>query len=530
MKKVIPVVLALVMLISTAYGCSSSKDANDGTGNNSSTSGAQASGSGGQAPGELSGEKPALKVLGFNAAFDPNKDLNAAEIEKVTGYKVEYFMLPAENADEKLNIDLSSGSSYDIIKITSKQYYQLVGQGALLPLDDLLKQYGKDLLSTVSEKSWKTCVYNDQTYALPMRKEYNKDVGLFIACRKDILDDIGVKVPTTLKEFYDALTAIKAKKPDLIPLTGPLTANLGSGTSEWVLSPTISSAFGIYNDWQDSNGTLVPKLKNANMKSQLAFMNKLYSERLIDADWAINTSTIIQEKFSGGKAAMVVCDRNLAVSMTPATLENNPNAKIDYILPLIGENGEQGCNTEDKILYYSCVPKSSKNAAHAVNFMNEKAKWDNFLYLTLGKEGTHFTRKEKADAPSGYEWIPIMPIFSDERTNSYWYLNTIDEKNYPDMWMARVRKSDAMWEPFEKVSLESADIAKPDPIGYMPPSENLTRYGQTLGKMENDYYLKVITGAEPLDGYDKFTADWDEAGGSVVSEEINAWYKEFYQK
>ena len=33
-------------------------------------------------------EKPTLRMLAFNAAFDPNTDVNAQEIEKVTGYHV----------------------------------------------------------------------------------------------------------------------------------------------------------------------------------------------------------------------------------------------------------------------------------------------------------------------------------------------------------------------------------------------------------------------------------------------------------
>lgn len=82
-------------------------------------------------------------------------------------------MLPAENAEEKLNVELASGSNYDVM-LTANQYYQLVGRGALMPLDDLLDQYGADLKATVSEESWKTCQYNGKTYALPMRKEYNK--------------------------------------------------------------------------------------------------------------------------------------------------------------------------------------------------------------------------------------------------------------------------------------------------------------------------------------------------------------------
>lgn len=403
--------------------------------------------------------KPTLKVLSFNAAFDPNADIMAKEIEEATGYHVEYSMLPVENADEKLNIELSSGANYDIVKLSTAQYFKMVEQGALMPLDELLDKYGQDIKNAVSEKSWDAATYKGNIYALPMRKEYVKDVMDSIIVRKDILDELGIEIPTTLDEFYEALKIIKEKKPDMIPLTGPM-ADAASGSTVWRLSPTISSAFGIYTEWQDIDGQLVPMIKHPNMKAQLEFMNQLYEEGLIDADWPINTKTLINEKFTGGKAVMAMTDRNVANEITPLLKQNVEGAEVAHILPLIGENGEQGAKVEDKILFYTAIPKSSKHAEDAMKFLNAKQVPENFLKLTLGEEGTHFTKE-------GDSYIPIMPIFNEERFWSYWYLNTIDEENYPNMWLARVRKSPDMWNIFEQVSLKCAEIAKPDPLGHL---------------------------------------------------------------
>jgi len=95
------------------------------------------------------------------------------------------------------------------------------------------------------------------------------------------------------------------------------------------------------------------------------------------------------------------------------------------------------------------------------------------------------------------------------------------------MWMARVRKSPSMWEPFEKVSLAAVDASRPDPIGYMPPSEAVSKYNQKLWQMSSDFYAQVISGAVSVDEYDEFVAKWDKAGGAEMTEEINAWYAEF---
>ncbi len=517
MKKLMVAFLTVALLMSVA-ACGSSQESGDKHSSGDQSQSGQTSQQSGDGKG-----KPVLKVLGFNAGFDPNKDIMASAIEEATGYKVEYFMLPAENADEKLNIELSSGNSYDILKLSTSQYFKLVGQGALLALDDLLQAHGPDIKKGIHDTSWKAVQYDGKTYAVPMRKEYVKDVMESIIVRQDILDELKIPLPTTLDEFYTALKTIKAKKPGMIPFTGPM-ADSGTGGTAWRLSPTISSAFGIYTEWQDIGGELVPMIKNSNMKAQLEFMNKLYKENLIDADWPINTSAIVIEKFTSGKAVMAMTDRNAAAQqIIPMLVKNIPTATAGHILPLIGHNGEQGAKVEDKILYYTAIPKSSKHAEDAVKYLNAKMVPEKFTYLTLGVEGKHFKRENN-------EYIPIMPIFNEERFWSYWYLNSIDEENYPSMWLARVRKSPEMWDIFEKVSLKCADIGKADPLGYMPPNADVAKYAQSLNKMCNDYYLKVIAGAESADTLKSFQAQWDAAGGKAMTEEVNKWYKEFYKK
>ena len=471
----------------------------------------------------LAGEtKPTLKVLGYNASFDPNADPIAKEIEDRTGYKAEYFMLPAQNANEKLNVELSSGSSYDILMLLASQYHKLVGQGALLPLDDLLASDGEHIMAAIQPETWKSCQLNGQTYAIPYRKEYTKDVTDFILVRKDLMDKAGVAIPRTIDEFYNALVTLKAAYPELIPLTGPSSTEAMAGSSS-TLSPTIGSAYGIYTTWQDVDGELTNMLKQPRMKDELSFMSKLYNEGLIDQDWPINTGTTISEKFTSGKAIMMMCNRNTATILMPLVKENFPESELDYILPLEGENGERGAQSEDAIVVYACIPKSSKHAQDTMKFMNLKQEPSNFLYLTLGTEGVDFTR-------DGEKYVPIMPAFGEHRSTAYWYLTSIDEYHYPMMWMARIRKNAYMWDAFEKVALACADISKPNPIGYMPPNEIVSKYQQSLGKLADDYYLKVIAGVESLDHYDAFVESWDAAGGAEMTAQINAWYHEYYAK
>src|SRR5690625_3216452 len=74
--------------------------------------------------------KSQLKVLGPNAPFDPNEDIVATDIIEVTGYEVDFSMLPQDNPDERLNIEITSGQSYDIVMINDFQFGTLSSEGA----------------------------------------------------------------------------------------------------------------------------------------------------------------------------------------------------------------------------------------------------------------------------------------------------------------------------------------------------------------------------------------------------------------
>ena len=73
-----------------------------------------------------------LKRLGANVALDVNNAWGAKIIEESTGYKTEYFVLPSENADEKLLMDVAGGASYDAINITIGQFRQLLHNADLV--------------------------------------------------------------------------------------------------------------------------------------------------------------------------------------------------------------------------------------------------------------------------------------------------------------------------------------------------------------------------------------------------------------
>jgi putative aldouronate transport system substrate-binding protein len=455
---------------------------------------------------DTSKAKPDLKVLAFNVGFDPNTDVVASDIEARTGYKVNYTLLPKDKPEEKLNIEIASGVNYDILSLSPTQFNTLVAQGALQPIGDLVEQHGANMKDAISEASWDLGKYNGELYGIPQKNE-RANIEQTLIVREDILSELGLKMPETLDEFYNTLKTIKEKKPDMIPLTG-----------QGMHVPMIYSGFGLSTAWSEVDGQLLPRIKQPAMVEYITFMKKLYDEGLVDKDWSINKTAQAQEKFIGGKAAMISGNWNDASSMNGAFTTNIPGGKMGYMLPLKGADGQAGVEVSDKLLWVHAIPKSSKNAEEAIKFMDSKLQMDNFTFLTLGEKGVTFNEENGV-------YSPIMPIFTEQRGNAYFYLNGIHEVEYAEMWLARLRRTPTLFESFNAINKDFDKYAKSNPISFMPPIEEVGKNLPSLLQKENDYFLQVLMNGEKIDGFDKFMKSWDESGGAAVIKAINEWHQ-----
>jgi putative aldouronate transport system substrate-binding protein len=439
-----------------------------------------------------------IKSMYQNISWDPNTDLSAKLIEEVTGYKAEYYTLPAQNADEKLSMEIASGADYDIIRCSVNQFNMLLSAGALMPLNDLLSQYGEKIKAGYSQEVWDAVSRDGVVYGIPYKYAADREVASFISCRWDLMEAAGIKeLPTTLDEFYNCLVTLKRFYGDkYIILTGPYLPPTEKNEN-WSFPKVIASAFGIYGEWMlDENGKVYYMSESEQFDDMLQFMNKLYAEGLVDADWAVNTNDSVCEKFASGKAIMCCSSRTGCVITSPAVMKNQNIdwSDIRYINPLTGEDGKCTYMLTEAISSVSVIPRSCKHPADVFNWLN--LKLDNQLYLNFGVEGTHFTY----DGEGNME--PINPIFGTERGNSYWYCNAMDMAAYQKDWPARIRKSEAQWQCWKGTTLitakERPEIFIDNPFKFMSAEANYSKFNASLHTALNDYVVQVICGSKSM--------------------------------
>ena len=480
MKKVFALILCLVMVLSLV-ACGGTTATQD-SGNKASDVPAL------KGPGNVT-----LKRLGYSVAFDPNKDIMASVIEEATGYKAEYFTLPSENATEKLIMEVSGGGDYDSLYVNVQQFRQLVAQGALAPLDDLLQAYGQYILNTGwSEDVWNALKGEDgKTYGIPYLYPAAHEIANFWTVRTDLTKKAGIeKMPTTIDEFYDMLVTLKKFYGDeYIICAGPFY-QASEANEAWAVPKTITSAFGIYSDWMVVDGKVIHMTEHENFPALLDFMAKLQSEGLIDPDWAVNNEATLKEKFSSGKVIVCAANRGLGDYAVPALMSNHGVTwdDLDYITALQGSDGTCDYMETTAFNYISCIPKSSKNAADVVNWWNIRQEKE--LFINIGVEGVHFNY----DANGGID--PINPIFADERGSSYWYLDGSTPEYGTERWPSRVRKSAGQWHAFSRVTMNPAPYINfvTNEFKFKPGTEAFATYNVAIFNDTMDFLKQVMAG------------------------------------
>ncbi len=159
--------------------------------------------------------------------FDKNKgdkfdDPIAKEITKRTGVNVE-IQQPTGDPTEKLNLMLAAEDFPDIIMFdrSSDILNKYIASGALIPLDDLINQYGPDVKQMYGDILNKTRYTDGKNYFLSNWYGFAENEAVFgFNMKMDLLKELAPDkadggVPFTADEFEQLLKDFKAKYPKL---------------------------------------------------------------------------------------------------------------------------------------------------------------------------------------------------------------------------------------------------------------------------------------------------------------------------
>lgn len=287
-KRCMALLLGAAVMAAALAGCGSG-----GGGEKDSGSAAQ-----GKADGPLT-----LTFFDKNSGSNTFDDDVAKAIQEKTGVTIQVEN-PTGDPLEKLNLMLTGQNYPDIVLMDrgNEIVSRYIDAGALLPLNDLIDQYGPNVKEMYGEVLTKSRYSDGKNYYLNNWYGVDPDASAGVLMRKDLLAEIVGKEradspePFTQSEYLDILKQFKEKYP-VIDGKDSVAVTLDAESTNY--EGTLFGMYGMKNFYLNGD-SLMHKAKNPRYKDAATFMNSLYAQGLLDKEWVVNKKEQWTQKLSSG--------------------------------------------------------------------------------------------------------------------------------------------------------------------------------------------------------------------------------------
>ncbi len=528
-KKNVARIIALGLALTMLAGCGSKPEESGKTaaeGNKTETAADTAEG--GNAAAESSGDKDAGAVpvidIGLRAGNsyvqscpDINTDEHVLAFEERMGVDLDITLIQHDGFTEKLGMMLAQGDFPDVI--AGDMPYTSVMSGAIenglfMPLDDLLEEYGPNLMAQVPETVWDE-LRGPDGHIYAVGDFMSNTARRCTVIRKDLLDELGLDIPVTLDDYYNVLVAFKnagVKYPYI-------------GREKFKYSETFFAAYGVVpTTWQlNDEGQVIPAYLLPEMKEALAFYKKLYDEGLIDTESLTNNGTVRDQKAAAGDVGMMVVNISAAPGYNIALKENVPDAEwVCVSSPLNPNGGKHGYAAFTPTANVHYINAKCEHPEEIIKFFDKMLDPDPDLqrFLTYGVEGEFYTVNE--DGSVNLEIPTVSPNPFDVIPQ---FLRRVKDAGID---RATLNAMAGGPEAIEYYDTKAAD----DILDYIQPInlESIANHPELSVEEDKqelfiNYASKVMIGTESLDNFDKFVQEWMDRGGTEVIAEATEQYE-----
>jgi ABC-type glycerol-3-phosphate transport system substrate-binding protein len=490
-----------------------------------------------------------VSVVGCGKASDTNAPKSGAAASNDSGKKLTITMMapsfqgggwPSNNdviqkLDEKLNIDLqiqwvpfdtlvqkenvmaASNSFPDVYYVLQNEYVKWRDKNIFLDVKPFLNQY-PNLVKQITPESLQMENPKDKYFGLPY---YIQDTRDSFAIRKDWLDKLGLKMPTTVDEFAQVAKAFATQDPDGNGQQDTSGFSFGFNPSNTFsgLEP-IQAAFGLGNEWIKQGDQLINyKTQTKELKQFVAFLNKMYKDGGLDKDFATNKVNTHKDKFVSSKVGIAEYVPGELLTTSFSTLKKAvPTAEIAQLLPPKGPDGKQGTQTNpmtSKIVINNSIDKEKQQ--RILKLLDYMVSDEGYDLIKNGVEGVHFKSENG-------KFVKLDAYDKDRpQLLSTWFFRRFDPLIQMHKWDdPNLVKQVQTW------SDNNAKYPWPNP-GAEIVSDVQSKLGPNADQKWMAAITKIIMGEAPIDAVDQAAADWLKNGGDQITKDYNEQYKKLHQ-
>jgi len=445
--------------------------------------------------------------------------------------------------NQRVALAISTGELPDVMTVNRALYEELLESGLLADLTDAWNNYASDSLRE-RMASYDVDVLgvasdaDGRLRAIPTPFIYYEQTLVWI--REDWLSAVGADLPRNIDELGQlAMQFIDAGLSESGATYG---FTLGSHVSRWYgaswdANPIFNAVGAFPAQWVERDGQAVYGSIQPEMREALAILRDWYSEGILDPQFAVRSA----DERNG-----VLID-SVGIHFAPwwavqfemaETIRNNPEANWVALYGLENENGELHTFRGTPVVRYTVVRNGFEHPEAIIRALNNVTDWN----FRLTDEARTF-RAQEFEADTWFPWFyaPIDVTFNHSFENRvrYTYLNeaieTNSDANLPPhlagewemirSYLENGRSDVQGWAEYaavrEGLRVSISDSVIQNYMAFWGRTASMPARWADLETLENEVFLRIIMGEEPLEHFDWFVEEWYLRGGGIITEEVN---------
>lgn len=458
------------------------------------------------------------------------------EAQKRTGIKLIFEHPPQGQAKEKFNILVASENLPDIIQYNWEQSYPGGPQKALndkIIIDiNEYKEYAPNLNAFLDQNEMVKKLSTTDSGALFAFPFIRTDMGLRITqgliVRQDWLDDLGLAMPETISEWETVLTAFRDQKG----ASAPLSISLFNMRD----TAAFAGAYGMMLNFYIDDGKVKHGFLEPGFRDFLVTMNRWYSEKLLDQDFASLEDTTRDSNILNGDSGAVINSIGRGVGRYMAAAPS-PSFKLGAAKYPVMNKGETPQFSKLHLVVppmtntYAAISIDSQHKEEAARFLDYGYSEEGRMLYNFGIEGESY---EMIDGyPTYTKLITQNPDGLDMTTalSQYTYAYdagpTIQDVRYMEQYASLPEQKDA-WEKWSVTDMDK-HLAPNLPV-LSEETNEFANLNNAVGTYGDEMILKIIMGVEPLDKIDEMVNEFKARGLDRMIEMKQASYDRFMAK
>jgi len=444
--------------------------------------------------------------------------------------------------DQKVSMAIATGDIPDIMRVDATTLKQLVDNDMVADLTDVYKNCATDTIKKMYDsyggRALESATFDGKLMALPSTQCANVPTMLWL--RQDWMDKLGLKAPKTLGDVENILQEFVTKDPG------------GNGAGKTIGLVSSANVGGIYGglfqmdnilaldnafpgQWIKEDGKVVFGSTTDNMKKGLGKVAELYKKGLIDPQMAVRKGDDVTSLIVNGQAGAFFGPWWAPDYPLNDAKKLNANAQwTPYIAPA-NEDGTVTVYTQNPVSEYFVVSKKFKHPELLVKIASVSN--DKMVYEDYAKQELMDYIKKGVD--SGTRPVNILINDSNATTDMYKNIDLAlkgekdpeslgaDKGNYEkckdylanpnapsvDAWSGYTSR---MISP--KLMLETK-LNEVNPV-FFGQTASMKLKWTNLQKLQDQTFLKIVTGEAPIDSFDDFVKTWKSTGGDEITKEV----------